>query len=139
MLLPDPSSIYNNDDDVIVQFRECELRMTFPQWCSFIETANAWNFRDGRGEPADLNSEDYCGAAEHESLRKIVKSMRYDGTLEDVVVPDALKWKLDAILTREGLSDDSWISLHEQIRALREENAELRKRKAKHKLKAVPP
>lgn len=123
-LLPD-GSLCLDGDDVVLQLREVEVRMSTPQLVALAEAINHWLFRDMGGEK-DLNDEDHCDAEEHQRLRKIFRAMLDDQALGKVPISDAFRWELQAALARNKIDADHWRSQAETILDLQNEVTSLR-------------
>lgn len=92
--MPDPCSVVEVDDDIVISLRETELRMTFMQFCDYREALNRYLFRSlyasAELEAVAIPDEDYYPAEEHETLRKLVTDLLGEA-FDDVEVPDALR------------------------------------------------
>lgn len=85
--IPDPSRIFRDDDDIVLQFREVHLRFTYLQFVTVIDACHEWIFRDLA--PAtryddgvrDVNDESYVPEAEHARLRDFIRGMIDTGTV----------------------------------------------------------
>jgi hypothetical protein len=93
--LPDPGVLCNDGDDVVLQLREVEVRLTLQQLLTLHSAIGRWVFRDSRGEEG-LQA-DYCDALEHEKLRGILRAID-DGEIRGRRVPDDLRYAIrDAV------------------------------------------
>jgi hypothetical protein len=133
-LLPDPSSISMDGDEVVVMLRELELRMTFGQFFELTEAFNSWIFEGLRGEK-DLVDPDSCAAEEHQRLREIVGEIVNDGKVGEHEVSDALRQAVRLSVSSRKIDMKKWHSQGEVIRSLKDETellrAELDARKAR--------
>lgn len=124
-LLPEPSAILMEDDEVVFELREVELRMTMGQFVGLVDAMNRWLFRDGRFD-VDPNDENYCASAEHELLRKVVKSMALDGCIGDVELDLRTRTALRTALSEDRIDAAAWRSQGEEIRELTQVNENMR-------------
>jgi hypothetical protein len=122
--LPDPSSITTDGDDVVVTFRETELRMTFPQFFDITEAFNRWIFKGLRGE-VEFGDPDHCGAEEHHRLREIVGEMVNDGKCGDAAIGDDVRLAIQGELKDRKIDVRKWQSQEAFIRALKDHIEEL--------------
>jgi hypothetical protein len=130
--LPDPASIESEDaDEVTLQLREVELRMTFVQLLDLYEGIGAYLLRDVRS--LDLNAERYPWQ-EHEKLRRIVREM-LGGQIRDVEVPEAVRERLRWAIATESMFPEQWQHIQHalttadaRVKELEGELAELRAR-----------
>lgn len=129
--LPDPSTMFHDGGDVVIQLREVGVRMTFPQFVAMTDAAAEWLFRGCRGEK-DLNDPNTCPGFEHDRLRKVVRTMLVDGVLLKAEVSEELQCAIRSELKRIVLFyDDSnpfldWKDTDEQLREAQATIAELR-------------
>ncbi len=134
----DPSSIHNDDNDVVCTFRETELRMTFSQFLGFVEAATEFVFRDLH--ETDINDPDRCPQREHHELRALLQLLM-SGSAEGVrgvVVPEELRLAVRHSLAAKRIDPENWRTLqealHEQdkeIEELKDELAAPKKRRAR--------
>jgi hypothetical protein len=119
MAIGDPSSLCVDGDDVVIQLREVELRMTTPQFVTFAEAVSEFLFRDFRGE-LDINDPNRCPEREHHELRELYRKI-LSGVVGGEFVPDALRWSIMSELVRRRIDPELWIDLKEQLRRAHEE------------------
>lgn len=134
--LPDPSSICLDGDDVVLQLREVEVRMTFPQFLALNEALAHWNFRGMYGEK-DLNDPDHCPDREHYQLRKIVGEMVNEGCLGAVGVGDDLRNAMRHALSENCITFVKWRWQEDVIQTLNEEIEELRAKLGRKQARAA--
>jgi hypothetical protein len=128
--LPSPASLHMEHDEVVVNLREVEWRMTFEQFLTLVEAMGAWLFRVNRGhhDDADIDEDPYPAAQEeHWSLRKIVTTM-LGGQLGDVEVGEDVRRALRIALAGSQVTHARWVTLENHLLALQAENKELREK-----------
>lgn len=118
-----PSSIFEDDDDVVIQLRECEVRMSFSHFIEFQEALNRFAFHDMR-RIIDVGDEDHVPGAEHQHLRKLVQDLKSGDPFDGVDVPQAL---VDRIRWRLSLktNPDKWVTQEYALLEARGRAAEL--------------
>lgn len=141
----DPSSIQNEDLDVVIQLREVEIRMSFPQFVTFAEAVDRHLFCCSRpnGWSVDINDPDHCPEREHHELRVVLRNLLDDAlTASDhrgkkIEVPEEVRFAIQSELLRRRIAPEEWVTLkgalsacnkkieqlEEQIRALKNRRA----------------
>lgn len=140
--LSDPGALSMEGDEVVLQLRELEVRMTFGQFITLQEAFSHWLFRGCYGEK-DLNDKDHIPGEEHERLRKLFREIN-GGQVRDVAVPDALRYAISARLNALKVDPVRWIVGRDELLAaetkVRELTEELRLATArKRKKETVTP
>lgn len=135
----EPASLSMEGDEVVMQLREVELRMTLQQFIRLTEAQQRWLFRDMRGE-LDINDEEWCAELEHEKLRKIFRGMVVDGTIGCTQLPrevvEAMMLELNQIdvhVTEFVFLQNALMSARQEVAELKTELSDMRKRQRKAK------
>jgi len=137
--MPDPSTIWEDGNEVVVQLREVEIRMDFRQLIGLREAFGRWIFR-GRRDAIDIEDPLYIEAQEHEKLRDIVRQMLDGeiggvvddvGTVGHVEVPERLRKAVRWALAEHELEPEQWVSRELRLGRAESEVVELRAEIAK--------